>query len=512
MAALNLVRNSRVFFTTQVDSTTGVVSTTGGSYTTAHTASTTYELQVLDGFSFSQNTNNETITVSEAGVAPIRGQRSFNTSLAPVDWSMSTYIRPAKPGTNVTAEEKALWNALFSSYAMGTNWTVTAGTYSTPTIDANDGTVTLVGATIVADFVAGDGVIVSGIAATGTGAASAIKALNGPATVVSVSATGIKLRPANFHFYVTGPTLSWSNATTFAKSAWVEGATLATSGTHGSNTNNLQKFGLIVIVDNVTYAMDNCVMGEATIDFGLDGIATVQWTGQATALRQLSSTVTATTTGSGTSALGTGAFTGGATGAYTPKSTGPSFITNKLATCSLKTVKALGDATAGQAYYIALTGGSITISNNVTYITPAILGVVNQPATYYTGTRSITGTLNAYLNTGAATDATTYAAGGTGNLLKDMLKAASTTVEPMFEMEISIGGSSTTTTTKVELSMPSVSMTIPSINTEQVVSTSITFTAAPNIVTSGTRGFDLGATNDLALRYYSGTTTYNTAT
>ena len=84
--ALNLVRNSRVFFTSNVDSSTGVVATTG------FTAANTYEIQVLDGFTFSQNTNADTVTISEAGVAPVRGQRAFNTSLAPVDFSFSNYL------------------------------------------------------------------------------------------------------------------------------------------------------------------------------------------------------------------------------------------------------------------------------------------------------------------------------------------------------------------------------------------------------------------------------------
>jgi hypothetical protein len=513
--ALNLIRNSKVFFTTNVNSTTGVIQETTSN---GFTATNTFELQVLDGFSFSQNTNNETVTVSEAGVAPVRGQRSFNTSLAPVDWSMSTYIRPAKPGTNVTAEEKVLWNCLFSGQNLGTNWTVTGTTYTAPTWDAATGTLALNGTALGWDFAAGDGVIISGISASGgttAQQAAAVKAFNGPATVISTTGTSgsgtvITVRPANAQFYVAGATLAWSGSTTFAKSAWAESTTAAYSGTHGSNVNQLQKFGLIVIVDNVTYAIDNCAMNEATIDFGLDGIATVAWTGQATALRQLSTSMTAATTGATTSAIGTGAFTGGGvtgTSNYYPKMTGPAFITNKLSTCSLKTVKALGSATAGQAYYIALTGGSITISNNISYITPAILGVVNQPATYYTGTRSITGTLNAYLNTGAAADTTTFQAGGTGNLLRDMLQASSTVTEPMFEIEIVIGGSGQTT--KVEMAMPSVSMTVPSVNTEQVVSAAITFTAAPNVTASSTRGFDLGATNDLVVRYLSGTTNFN---
>jgi len=102
--SFNLIRNSRVFFTTNVNSETGVVATSG------FTDVNTRELQVMDGFSFSQNTTAETVTLNEAGASPVRGQRSFNTALEPVDFSMSTYIRPADGGVNITAEEAVLWN------------------------------------------------------------------------------------------------------------------------------------------------------------------------------------------------------------------------------------------------------------------------------------------------------------------------------------------------------------------------------------------------------------------
>ena len=108
--ALNLSRNTRVWFTTNVNPTTGVLpdATTGYS---AFTSANIFELQVLDGYSFSQGTASTPITLSEAGNTPNRGQRAFNTALNPVDLSFSTYIRP-RLNTNVTAIEKVLWNAL----------------------------------------------------------------------------------------------------------------------------------------------------------------------------------------------------------------------------------------------------------------------------------------------------------------------------------------------------------------------------------------------------------------
>jgi hypothetical protein len=475
--ALNLIRNARAFFTTKVDATTGVVSAS------AHTTNTTFELQVLDGLSFSQNSNSEQVTINEAGTTPIRGQRSFNTSLAPVDFSFSTYIRPYR-STNVKCEESVLWNALMGTAAVNTALTET-GTYTSAAYDTETNTLTFTGTDpSYTGAVAGDRILINGITSS---SAADQKAVNGTGVVTVASPLTVVMDVPYGSDISSGLTLT--NLALYS-SAWGEAAEQSIAGFHRSNTNQLQKFGMLVIVDSITYAIDNCALNEATIDFGLDGIATVQWTGQATALRQLATTMSA----SG------GSLTGGIAGDYTQKNTDAGFITNKLSTCTLKTVKALGSITAGTPYYLALTGGSITISNNITYITPAILGIVNKAFTYFTGTRSITGTLNAYLNTGAVTG---YTGGGTGNLLKDMLAAASTVTEPMFASEIAIGGGSNAL--RVELQLPSMSIGVPSVNTEQVVSTAITFTASGSDQTgsAATTAYNLDKTNDLTVRYYA---------
>jgi len=210
--ALNLIRNSRVFFTTNLDTSNRVAAT-------GFTATNTFEIQVQDGFSFSQNTGTETVTLNEAGAAPVRGQRSFNTSLEPVDWNFATYIRPKfEEGTvvNVAAdaddyigcEESVLWNAM-------------AGT-------------TLIG---------------------GAGAG-----------------------------WIATPGLTPVSKVNFDK----------------SNAHQLQAFGLIIVFEAVAYAIDNCAVDSATIDFGLDAIASITWAGKGTAMRQLAS-VTIAAPSAGTS-------------------------------------------------------------------------------------------------------------------------------------------------------------------------------------------------------------------
>jgi hypothetical protein len=435
--------------------------------------------------------------------------------------------------------------------------------------------------------------------------------------------------------------ITFTGTMTVYRSAWVPAtSSYAVATTAGSNKNQLLKFGMIFIVDNVTYAVDNCAMNQVTLDFGLEAIATLAWTGQATTLRDATASISlsgggitvsgtaltgltstdnifigqtivatggtgalaasttvasitgptsltlstaATTAGSLTGAklvnistngtigavTGTGPWTAPVTGLTStsgisvgdvitatagtgnfgatntavvnavvsstalnvtftptdaanpvdptagtvtavtttianlssstaltaaPKNTTAPFITNKLSTVSFKTLNALGSA-AANTYSIALTGGSLTINNNISYITPANLGVVNTPAVYYTGTRAITGTMNAYLKTGVGV-------GSTGQLLADMLAAASASVEPMAALTISVGG---TGSNRVELAMPSVTIGVPTVDVQQVISTVINFTAQGYIPSSVTNGntFAVDALNDLSVRYYA---------
>ena len=478
MATFNLVRNSRVLFTTNVAAGTGVVAATG--FTTANTQ----ELQVLDGFSFSQATNADTVNINEAGATPVRGQRSFNTSLANVEFSFSTYIRPKLNGT-VKAEEAHLWNALLSSTAIG----ATAGSFATITAASQvAGLLTLTG-TGLAGLAVGDVVVVKGV--VGAGASQ----YNTAVKVASVtSTTGITAQ------YVETPTAaipafgSWS-AVTFNKTAWNENAAVAadTAGiptaysavtTALSNKNQLLPFGMIITVDTVTYVIDNCALDQAVIDFGLDGIAMVAWTGKGTVLRQLATSVAY-------SAATDPVLSGGITGTAKGKDTTANFITNKLSTVSL--ISNIGGV-AGTAYNLALTGGSITIANGITYVTPANLGVVNVPIGYFTGTRAISGSITAYLRTG-----TTNSAG----LLSSLLAASATTagVEPKFKLQIEIGGA--TSGTRVEVEASGAMLQIPTVDAQAVMSTTINFMCQGTEGTLANNVYDLENTNDLDIRYLS---------
>ena len=93
-----------------------------------------FVIPVLEGFSFSQTTNSSEVTISEmesTGGTSRRGRKSFNDSLAPVEWSFSTYLRPFLSSTATTAGlylsttaeqhvvDEVLWNALLAKGRLG---------------------------------------------------------------------------------------------------------------------------------------------------------------------------------------------------------------------------------------------------------------------------------------------------------------------------------------------------------------------------------------------------------
>lgn len=441
--AVNLSRNTRVYFST----------------TQTPALASTFELQVLDGYSFSQAVDASAIQVSEAGLNPVRGQRSFNNKLNPAEWSISTYVRPNK-NTNVSAPEKYLWNAILGRQAIDT--TGTAATAVAKVAPANGQNTYQLTFTVAShSFAVGDSARVIGMT-TPTSA-------NGIWTVTAVTATTVTV---DLETTVDPGAVAGTGMQLF-RGQWHESATVATASTTGSNVNQLQSFWLFFVVDNTTYRLDGCAVNQAEISFDITGIATIAWSGMASNLVDVTGTTTITP---GTNAT-----------AFALAQTADTFITNKLSTIVLKS----NIGGSGTAYTVPITGGTFTYSNNIEYVTPDTLGTVDSPIGYFTGTRSVSGNLTAYLKTGTNESA---------QLLKDMLAAAATTTEPAYFLEVSVGGKSATT--RVELLMNGVSLQIPSIDVQDVVSTTINFNAQGHYNSATAPGFDLANANDLLISYY----------
>ena len=106
-----------------------------------------FEIPILDGYSFSQTTNTSEITLAEmestAGISR-RGRRVFTDSLAPAEWSFSSYVRPfTSLGSNVATGVKsadgtgtdvhAVEEVLFASMFGADNYNASTATFTRAT-------------------------------------------------------------------------------------------------------------------------------------------------------------------------------------------------------------------------------------------------------------------------------------------------------------------------------------------------------------------------------------------
>ena len=405
-----------------------------------------WEIPVLDGFSFSQATNSSEITLNEmesSGGVSRRGRRAFNDSLAPGEWSFSTYVRPytaagATQGTG-SADTAAKVHAVEEVL-----WALMAG---------------------AKDYVPG-----------------------GPAkyqsTIGSGSATDVATpHGSNAEFNVN-----------FGQ----------------SNVSALATFNLYFVLgdDNETVMkLDGCVVNEASIDFDIDGIATIAWSGNCANLTDFTSrtvesagapAVSGRTVGDVVLDTNNGKFL--QTVATVPGSgnvtlnpyineavlTTTNFIRNRLTVLTVTPTTRDPDGDSSNEletdYSLTLTGGNVTVSNNVTFITPEEIGTVNVPIGHVTGTRSVTGSFTCYL-----TEDT-----GTTNASRDFfedLRAITNVVTNSFALVFKIGGASGT---GLELNMATAHVEIPTHSIEDVISLETSFQALPSTI---------DGTNELTLKY-----------
>ena len=420
--ARNLTRNTKVYISTQ---------SVLGSCTNLNT----WEVKVLDGYNFSQATTTEDITIDEAGTTPIRGQKTYNVAVEPVDVSMTTYIRPYDSGTPlVDAPERILWASLAGS-----------------------------------------------------------------AFVIDASGNMIDTTPGNGN-------------------AVLQTVNDMTVDFEESDANELAKLYIWFHLQNATYRVDEVNMSTAEIDFSITDIATIAWTGMGTSITELSAgdhtimegwtagtefrAVPATTSDSflrnklSTMTLYNSKLadniatatddTGGSTTLVqdTAGFTGISYVGDWVYIVQLdewrQIVSNTDDAltvspafgstiTLGDTYYIAqgyniaITGGTMTIENNMNFLTPEELGTVNQPLPGFAQSRAVTGNITAYLNTGSR---------GSSQLLADLLGDINS-VSNTYGLNVAVGGSGSAK--KMELQLNTAQLAIPTINVEDVIATDIAF-------------------------------------
>lgn len=351
-----------------------------------------WEIPVLSDYSFSQGTNITEVTVAEmadASNVSRRGRRAFTDSVAPAEFSFSTYARPYKDGTDHRGVEDVLW-ALFAG----------AATFDAAEVSGN---------------------IFDNGAST-------------PITVVNSDSTNCSIDFAGSNKLTFGDANIWFN--------------LPASADGGAD---------------LWYKLTGAVFSEASLDFDLDGITTISWSGQASSLTDEAVAPTLGTLASNATAIASTS----------------NFIRNRLTQLELTPDSNIN---GGAAYNLVLTGGSITMSNNPTFVTPESLGVVNKPLGHVMGGRSISGSFTCYLDNDTDKSA---------ELMQDLLNAT-TQITNNFDMVFKVGGA-TADTPRIYFTMGNAHLEVPSHNVEDVISIECNFHALPS---------NISDTDEISIDYY----------
>jgi len=539
-----------------------------------------WEVPILDGYSFSQTTNTSEILLSEmestVGVSR-RGRRLFTDSLAPAEWSFSTYIRPFKSkggsvasgvatadgsGTDVHSVEEVLWAAMSgadvydSSTGIATVDTLGGGTDTsraegTYTVTESDYTTDVSGGGTGASFtiaVNGSGVTtVSAVASPGDGYAVD--------ETISVPSEKIGADAGDTAFTFDVATLT-SGAKGFRRAVNKVSGPVITPATSTStvvmtesNRSALHPMQLYFVIETdalnpVIYKCSEAVANEVSIDFDVEGIATLNWSGFAKEIEDLSTnfrtgtgtTLTVGQTGNATTPKRTQDGTDGdllvagdfyfqtdnaqGTAVHMVKTVPGSgnltltqaideavtstntFIRNRLTkieiTADNKTVFPGGMVSNGDGKYnLTMTGGSFTIGNNISYLVPDELGFVNKPLEHVTGARNVTGSATCYL-TLSDSDKTS---GTSRQFFNDLTStAAMGQVVNVFTVTLEIGGSAQAGTPALVITMPKVHFEVPSHSVEDVISLESNFHALPA---------DFGTANEITNLVYYAPATYS---
>jgi len=230
------------------------------------------------------------------------------------------------------------------------------------------------------------------------------------------------------------------------------------------------------------YKLANCSVGSASVDFDIEGIAQIAWAGNGQTVEEVASINTAA---SGLTAKGL---------IREGIDTTSNFIRQKLTDLTISfdvsestgTLGALNVDGSDVSYNITLTGGNITIENNLTYLTPETLGQVNLPLGHVMGTRSVSGNFTCYLNDTA-----------NGSLdLFERLQESRGVITNAFDLTFGIGGSGNTPRCNVQVAKAH--LELPSHSLDDVISVDVNFHGLPSDLSSGTAA---NATNEVKLTY-----------
>ena len=236
----------------------------------------------------------------------------------------------------------------------------------------------------------------------------------------------------------------------------------------GNNAaHEMTKLYLYFKIDNDVYYIDNAQVGQGSVSIDISDIAMVAWSGNGISYNRVPTPAFISS--------GVGGIYDSTAPAddYVAIPTNKKYLINKLTTMSFQS-----DVSGTNLHYsVPITGGSIDINNNITYLTPNTLAEVDVPIGSFTGSFEVSGSLEAYLRDNGNDGSTSLLAKGTTELLEDML-ANTNKITNVTNIVMNVGGE-TPGSPQVSIKMPKTHIAVPSLSVDDVVSTSIEFKAMP---------------------------------
>lgn len=270
------------------------------------------------------------------------------------------------------------------------------------------------------------------------------------------------------------------------QSVWRTGKLFTTNvasavGAHASRANfaTATEYQMYLKLGNVYYQVNDATINQATVDAGIEEIATVTWTGFGKTLKELTGTVRDNAVSvfggvlnSGTTVVANAnVVTSTAAASYHPFNqmnvagavSTHSFLKNRL---SMIEFHHKPSATAADVRYVfPVTALSFDYNNNITYLTPEELSTLNEPIGQFTGTRAVTGSATMYLRAGDQESA---------GFLRNIVNDSRTSSAQTSNANLIIGG---TTAPYVAFQLDAVQFEFPQLAIEDVISVSVNFVA-----------------------------------
>ena len=283
------------------------------------------------------------------------------------------------------------------------------------------------------------------------------------------------------------------------QSVWATGGKLETvnvaagTGSHStrSNFSTATENHLYFKLDNVIYQVSNATVNQATVDAGIEEIATTTWSGFGTTLKEITGTprdnaiaVFGGIKNAGGSAVvaNSNAHALSAQASYHPynqMNVAGSIATNSFIKNRLSAIEFHHKASASasdEKFTFPVTALSFDYNNNITYLTPEEISALNEPIGQFTGTRAVTGSASMYLRTGDLESA---------GFLRNISEDSRTSSAQTSNANLIIGG---TTAPYVAFQLDACQFEFPQIATDDVVSMSVNFVGQEPSATKGDGG------------------------